>query len=307
MYRLLLILSLSLWNLSAWAFSPKVEKVTEQVYAIVGELDQRSPENQGLNNTSGFIITDEGVVLVGSGATEGSAKLLEAAVKSVTDKPIRHVINIGVQDHHWMGNAYFIQQNIPVLALARTVESQHQQEANNRQRLAAALKIKPDSLKVAYATQSFPEATHAFNVGKTKLELRYLGDGHFPGDALLWLPDEKILFTGDLVFNERMLGVLPDISKVKAWQATFKSMCELKPQWVIAGHGKPSDLANAQKNTGDYLDWLVTEVSKAVDNLEDLSSTVDRLAQEKRFDYLALHESLHRKNIHQTYLQLEQN
>ena len=73
MYRLLLILSLSLWNLSAWAFSPKVEKVTEQVYAIVGELDQRSPENQGLNNTSGFIITDEGVVLVGSGATEGSA------------------------------------------------------------------------------------------------------------------------------------------------------------------------------------------------------------------------------------------
>lgn len=64
------------------------------------------------------------------------------------------------------------------------------------------------------------------------------------------LPDEKILFTGDLVFNERMLGVLPDISKVKAWQATFRSMRELKPQWVIAGHGKPSDLVMPEEYWG---------------------------------------------------------
>ena len=80
------------------------------MYAIIGELDQRSAENQGLNTTTDFIITADGVVLVGSGATAGSAKMLEAAVKSFTDKPIKQVLNIGVQDHHWMGNSHFLAQ-----------------------------------------------------------------------------------------------------------------------------------------------------------------------------------------------------
>ncbi len=81
---------------TAQAFEPTTAKVTDKVYAIIGELDQRTAENQGLNNTTGFIITDDGVVLVGSGATEGSAKMLEAAIKTVTDKPIKQVLNIGV-------------------------------------------------------------------------------------------------------------------------------------------------------------------------------------------------------------------
>ncbi|MEZ5449343.1 MAG: hypothetical protein R3E89_10265 [Thiolinea sp.] len=95
------------------------------------------------------------MVLVDSGATAGSAKMLEDAVKSVTDQPIIDVINIGVQDHHWMGNHYFLQQHIPVLALARTVASQHQQESMNRMRLASGIGGKPEDLTVEYADQVF--------------------------------------------------------------------------------------------------------------------------------------------------------
>jgi hypothetical protein len=107
----------------AHAFELKTTKVTDKVYTLVGELDQRTKENQGLNNTTGFIITDDGVVLVGSGATADSAKMLETAIKKVTDKPIKQVFNIGVQDHHWMGNSHFLAQKIPVSALAKTVGS----------------------------------------------------------------------------------------------------------------------------------------------------------------------------------------
>jgi glyoxylase-like metal-dependent hydrolase (beta-lactamase superfamily II) len=289
----------------AHAFEPATQKVTDHIYAIVGELDQRTPENQGLNNTTGFIITDNGVVLVGSGATESSAKMLESAVKKITDKPIKQVINIGSQDHHWMGNSYFLAQKIPVSALARTIESQKQQELGNRMRLSSGIGGKPEDLKVEYASETFAGDEKDLNIGGVEMSLRYLGDAHFPGDAVLWLPKEKVVFTGDMVFNDRMLGILPDITNIKAWQASFRKMAELKPEYVIPGHGKPSDLATAQKNTGDYLDWLVSEVGKSLENMEDLGDAVKRLSADKKFDFLQLSKDLHGRNIHQTYLQLE--
>lgn len=289
----------------ALAFEPSTQKVTDHVYAIVGELDQRSADNQGLNNTSGFIITADGVVLVGAGATAGSAKMLESAIKKITDKPIKQVINIGVQDHHWMGNAYFLDQNIPVSALAKTVDSQKQHESGNRLRLSTALDLKPEDLKVAYASETFAGDEKNLTIGGVDMSLRYLGDAHFPGDAVLWLPEERIAFTGDIVFNDRMLGVLPDISKVKDWQTTFKNLAELKPAHIIPGHGQASDWATAQKNTGDYVDWLVSEVGQSITEMEDLGDAVNRLSADQRFSFLKLAEDLHSKNVHQVYLQLE--
>lgn len=298
-------LCLLLFTQTAAAFEPTTEKVTDNVYAIVGELDQRTAENQGLNNTSGFIITDDGVVLIGSGATEGSAKMLEAAIKKVTDKPIKQVLNIGVQDHHWMGNSHFLAQKIPVSALSKTVESQKAQETMNRMRLSSGIGGKPEDLKVEYASETFDGDEKTLTIGGVEMSLRYLGDAHFPGDAVLWLPKEKIVFTGDIVFNERMLGVLPEISKIKDWQTTFKKVAELKAEHVIPGHGNPSDWATAQKNTGDYLDWLVTEVGKSLEEMEDLGDAVKRLSADETFSFLKLSKDLHGRNVHQTYLQLE--
>ncbi|MBJ6610290.1 MAG: MBL fold metallo-hydrolase [Candidatus Thiothrix moscowensis] len=300
-----LALSLLLPVANAHAFAPTTEKVTDNVYAIVGELDQRTAENQGLNNTTGFIITADGVVLVGSGATAGSAKMLETAVKTVTDKPIKQVINIGVQDHHWMGNSHFLAQKIPVSALAKTVESQKTQETMNRLRLASGIGGKPEDLQVEYASETFDGDEKTLNIGGVELSLRYLGDAHFPGDAVLWLPREKIVFTGDTVFNERMLGVLPEISSIRGWQATFKKITALQPEHVVPGHGAPSDWATAQKNTGEYLDWLITEVSKSLAEMEDLGDAVKRLSADETFAFLKLAKDLHGRNIHQAYLQLE--
>ena len=105
--------------------------------------------------------------------------------------------------------------------------------------------------------------------------------------------------------NEGMLGVLPEITKIKDWQATFKKMTELKPEHMIAGHGAPSDLATAQKNTGDYLDWLVAEVGKSLAEMEDLGDAVKRLSADDKFSFLKLSKDLLGRNVHQTYLQLE--
>ncbi len=175
----------------------------------------------------------------------------------------------------------------------------------NRMRLSSGIGGKPEDLQVEYASETFDGDDKTLTIGGVELSLRYLGDAHFPSDAVLWLPQEKVVFTGDTVFNERMLGVLPEISKIKDWQATFKKVAELQPKHVIPGHGNPSDLATAQKNTGDYLDWLVTEVGKSLEEMEDLGDAVKRLSADDTLSFLKLSEDLHGRNVHQTYLQLE--
>ena len=69
---------------------------------------QELKKNFGSNNTVGFVVTDKGVVLIGSGAMPAGAKVIHQAIQEITSKPILWVVNIGAQDHHWLGNSYFV-------------------------------------------------------------------------------------------------------------------------------------------------------------------------------------------------------
>ena len=289
---------------AAAAFELKAEKVTDHVYALVGEIGPRSKENMALNNTLGFVITEKGVLLVGTGATEDAAALIEASIKKITDKPITQVINIGSQDHHRMGNAYFAKKGIPVTALLRTSKTQteHIDDHLNRLDKLGLKHLAKDKIKLA--DKLIDADSHSFSLGDMDFELRYFGDTHFPNDAILWLPKQKVLFTGDLVFNDRMLGVQP-YSQTKPWFESYKKMVALKPEFVIPGHGHAGTLAKAQKDTGDYLQWLVTEVSKAKEDWEELDEMVKRLSATTQFDHLKFHKTWNPLNLNRTYLQFE--
>jgi len=304
MLRLFLV-SLALLSITTvQAFELVTQKITDKVYALVGEVAPRSKENLALNNTLGFVITSKGVLLVGTGSTEEAAALIEASIKKVTDKPITQIINIGAQDHHWMGNSYFEKKGIPVTALKRTSKTQSEHIPNHLARLDKLKLAHLPADKIKLADTVIDADEHKFQLGDTNFELRYIGDSHFPNDAILWLPKEKIIFAGDLIFNDRMLGIQPQ-SKTRSWAEAFNKMVAMKPEFVIPGHGKAGLLAKAQKDTGDYINWLVSEVSKAKEDWEDIGDMVARLKKTNKFDYLKFHETWNPINLNRTYLQFE--
>ncbi len=290
---------------SVMAFELQVEPVAKDVHALVGEIGPRKPENHALNNTLGFVVTPEGVVLVGSGTTEPAARMIDAAVARVTEQPIRWVVNIGVQDHHWMGNRYFTRKGARVIALQRTVEDQKQVVDNHLRRLRQVLgDEEANSLMPEWAAEALPGERAEFELGGKRFELLWPGGGHFTGDALLWMPDQRVVFAGDYVFHDRMLGIQPE-SKLLDWQRSFHRIEVLEPLWVVPGHGHAGDLAKARRDTGDYLDWLVTQVGKALEDWKELEETVDELADAPQFRHLKFYDAWHRRNIHSAYLQLE--
>lgn len=280
------------------------EKVAENVYALIGSTQNRTYENHALNNNVGFVVTEAGIALIDSGASRLGARVIEAAVREISDLPIRWVFNLGVQDHRWLGNGHFVDQGARVIALVRTVDAQSRHADAHVALLRGILKDRFDGTEPITAREPI-DADHAeFEFGGVRFVLRWLGDAHYRGDAVLWLPETGVLFAGDIVFHDRMLGVWPH-SPVDAWRDSFHAMEKLPAKIVVPGHGNPGDLAQARRDTGDYLDFLMDRVAAAARDWEPLDAVTERLAEQPRFRHLEHYDGWHRRNVNQTYIQFE--
>lgn len=285
-------------------YEPAAQAVTENVYAIIGPLGQRSALNDGLNNNLGFVVADGGVILIDSGASRLGARAIERAVAAVTPLPVKWVINTGSQDHRWLGNDYFAYKGAEIIALERTAQTQQQYAAQQLESLRGFVGARLDGTRPRAAAQPLAGDAVALERGGVRLELRYT-DAHFPGDAWVWLPDRSVLFTGDLVYVDRMLTVLPASSMIKGRDA-YRAMEALAPKIIVPGHGRVTDLAGARRDCGDYYDFLVDTVGAAASDMEPMDEVIDRYSDLEAFKHLENFQDLHRANMNRTYLEFEQ-
>lgn len=280
-----------------------VTKVNDHVYAIVGEIDDRTYDNDGLNNNQAFILTKDGVILIDSGASKHGAERIEKAIAGVSKTPVKWVINTGSQDHRWLGNAYFASKGAEVIAYEATVATQKKVGAGQMETLSKTLKDRYEGTKPAYATRLLKDSPTTLTLGGETLEMR-LTDAHFPGDSMVWLPKEKIAVTGDLVYVDRMLGV-HDTSSVKNAWAAWQELVKLNPTTVIPGHGQVCDMAKAKKDTGDYYAFLVNVIGKAAQDMAPMDEVIKANAERAEFKHLKHYDTWHKTIMNRTYLQFE--
>jgi glyoxylase-like metal-dependent hydrolase (beta-lactamase superfamily II) len=293
------------WSMiQAAGYVPRAQAVTDGVYAIIGPIDGRTYDNHALNNNLGFIVTPDGVILIDSGASRQGAELIEAAVSGVTDRPVRWVINTGSQDHRWLGNDHFRNRGAQIIALERTVNTQRSFANRHMDTLGPVLKDRLDGTRPMFADNPHDEDSRRLELGGVEIDLMWLGDAHFPGDAVVWLPGQGVLFSGDLIYVDRMLGIHP-WSDLLSWQRAFKKAEQLNPGYIVPGHGSVSSPEKARRDTGDYLDWLVHHVSHAVEEWEPIEDAVNRLADAAEFSHLKHFDNWHRTNVNRAYLHLE--
>lgn len=299
----LILLCTALLPPSVLAYTPKAEQVADRVYAIIGPLDQRSADNDGLNANYGFIVTGEGVILIDAGASLIGAQKIEKAVAEITSQPIKWVINSGSQDHRWLGNAYFASKGAKTIALARTAKTQKQYAQQHMEGLRKFLGKRLDGTVTQPASKALEGNATKLTLGGVELILHYT-DAHFPGDAWIWLPHEKILFSGDLIYVDRLFAVLP-WSSVKNGQRAFRAMEALKPKQIVPGHGRVTDLLRARQECGDYYDFLNDTIGSAAIDMQTMEEVLDQYMQLPQFEHLAHFDELHRANMNRSWLEYE--
>jgi glyoxylase-like metal-dependent hydrolase (beta-lactamase superfamily II) len=279
-----------------------LQKVKDNVYAIVGPFGNRTSENHGNNSTSGFVITNEGVVLVDSGGSYLGAAEIDRFIKQVTDKPVKIVINSGGQDHRWLGNGYFKERGARIIASKAAVDDQRARLQDQMFMLGNLIGVKGlEGTEAVYADEAFDESKR-FTFGGTNFELKMVGIAHTPGDILIWLPDQRVMFSGDVVFIGRMLGV-QSYSNSKQWIEAFKTMASFKPDHVIPGHGPATNLSQAKTDTLDYLMFLRGTVGAFMEEGGTITD-IGKLDQ-SRFKHLADYQTLKGRNAQQVFQEME--
>lgn len=287
----------------ALALEVKFEAVAPNVYAYVGDTGARTPENQGLNANIGLVVTPTGAVLIDSGPTYQVAQRIEQAARLVTNQPIKWVVNTGGQDHRWLGNGYFAKHGAQLMAHVHAVPDMRNRGGDQMAGLQRVLGDTANGTQPTLPNQLIEGPHTVMSLGGVAFEFVYAGGAHTPGDMLVWLPEQRVLFSGDVVYVDRMLGVLP-VSQTKPWLDSFAAIERLAPTWIVPGHGRVATVAHARTDTANYLLALRAHMAQAVEAGTDMRAAVASF-DSAPFKYLLNADELMPGNASRVYLELE--
>lgn len=286
---------------AASAGSLEIQPVADNVFALVGGKEQRSPDNLANNATFGVVVTDEGIVLIDPGGSRKGAEAIDAAIQTISDKPVRVVIDTGGQDHRWLGNGYWKDKGATIIASADAVADQKERQSMQFTMLDALIGDALDGTEPVYADTVFDD-DYAFSLGGLEFEIVHPGAAHTPGDSYVWLASRDTVFTGDIVFTERILGVL-EMSSSSGWLESFDSLAALDPAHVVPGHGHATTLARAKADTRDYLANLREKIGEHVEAGGDMIGSVE--VDQLNFSHLEQFDALARRNAQQVFSEME--
>lgn len=284
------------------ALYQKPVEVIPHVWSAIGATAPPTYENSGHNNNLSFIVTGDGVVVVNGGAAYVLAEALHGEIKGITDQPVKLVINENGQGHAMLGNSYWAEQGVPILAhedAAAAFEDAGGQILEGMQRYN---RDKAEGTFLAGPTETFTDS-RVIEMGDFRIEVLYLGPAHSPGDISVWLPEQSLVIAGDMAFHERLLPIFDDTGTadwLETWETAFEP---LNATYVIPGHGHPTNMAQVRRYTRDYLVHLRAEIAAHLEAGGDLAEAY--YVDQAPFAHLDTFEELATRNAGQVYVQME--
>ena len=280
----------------------KPVEVIPHVFSAIGATAPPTYDNAGHNNNLSFIVTDAGVVVINAGASDALAAALHAEIKAVTDQPVVLVINENGQGHAVLGNGYWRDQGVDVLAHVDAIAETQKNGDFILQRMQAYNKDRAGNTRMEHANLSF-DARYDLTLGGVDIEVLHLGPAHDPGDTQVWIPAWNIMIAGDIAFHERMLPIFPHTC-TSCWIETWVDKLEpMAPTYLIPGHGHPTNLAQVRRYTLDYLNDLRAKIGAHIEADGDLAGAY--YVDQTQWQGLDTFEELATKNAGRVFEEME--
>jgi glyoxylase-like metal-dependent hydrolase (beta-lactamase superfamily II) len=247
---------------------------------------------------SGVVIGDDGVLIVDTTATPAMAQDLIARIRAITDKPIKYVVLSHYHAVRVLGaSAYFAEGAQQIIASRGTYEmivergeADMKSEIERFPRLFAGVETVPG---LTWPTLVFEKEITLF-LGKLEVRIAHLGSGHTKGDTVVWLPQEKVLFSGDLV--EYDAACYCGDAQLAEWPATLDALQALNPEKLVPGRGPalttPDDVKKGIAYTKDFVTTLFKSGQEAVAEQLDLKAAMAhaRRAMDPKFGHVFIYE-----------------
>ena len=209
---------------------------------------------------SGVVIGDDSVLVVDTTATPVMARSLIALIREVTDKPIKHVVLSHYHAVRVLGAfAYASEGCQHIIASRGTYEMIVERGAQD---MKSEIERFP---RLFQAVESIPGLTWptlvlerqvTLYLGKLEIRILHVGPGHTKGDTIVWLPQQRILFSGDLV--EYQAAAYTGDAQLEEWPDTLAHLRAMEPEQLVPGRG-PALQNRQQVHAGlDYTKDFVT-------------------------------------------------
>jgi len=285
-------------------------KVAEGIYAFISP-ESKAPLVSG-NCTA--VIGEDGVLVVDSGHFPSLTRRMIGEIRQMTDKPVRYLVNTHWHADHVTGNNVY-REVFPNVIIMSTPDTQERlakplPQYDDRTQITQAVPVIEEILRSGksrngaplsddarryyeimlndgkYALAEFQQPKPApptltferaikVNLGNREVEIRFLGRGHSAGDAVVYVPDSRVLITGDLLVNPIPYAYG---SFIEEWIATLKELSNYDATAIIPGHGPVERDKLYLQQVVALLETLTNQVHAGVKeglDLEQVRSKVD--------------------------------
>ena len=280
-----------------------LERVSEHVYYVQGAAGVAT-DNAGFISNAGFVVTSEGVVVFDALGTPSLANLLLEKIRSVTDKPIKKVIVSHYHADHIYGLQVFREQGAVIYApkgVLDYIESAEAAERLEERRFSLDPWVNDKTYIVG--PDHLLESGLSFSMGDIRFQVDLLGAAHSEGDLTLYVEPDRVLFSGDIIFEGRV-PFLGD-ADTGQWLDTLKHMETTQLVALIPGHGgaakDPNQAISATRNYLEYIRKVMGEAAKEFVPFADAYAKADW----SEFKSLPAFEEANRRNAYQVFLSME--
>lgn len=277
-------------------------EVIKNVYSAIGATAPPTYENAGHNNNLSFIVTGDGVVVVNAGANYALSAAMHEEIKAVTDQQVKLVINENGQGHAMLGNNYWVEKGIDVLAHVDAASAFEEDQAQIFAGMQRYARENAEGTVPQGPTITF-EDEYIIEMGDMRIEVLYLGPAHSPGDVSVWLPEQRMVIAGDMAFHERMPPIFADTCTscwLESWETNFEPLDAL---YVIPGHGHPTNMDVVRAGTHGYVSYLRAQIGEHLDEGGDLAGAY--YVDQSPYAHLDTFEELATKNAGVVFAEME--
>ena len=301
---MLCILMQRSWAQSSEITPLPVYRVSPSAWYVEGQSALGTSANQNFISNAAFVVTRDGVVVIDALGSPALATRLLATIKAITPLPVTHVIVTHYHADHIYGLQTLKAAGAKIVAHQAAKIYLHSDTARlrleaSRQELAPWIDA---HTRLVEADQWIDRET-SLSLGGMEFQLKPLGPSHTPEDLAIYLPQEKVLFAGDLVFRSR----IPYVGQAdsRQWILALDKLLAYDTNVIVPGHGALStDAKKDMQLTRDYLMYLRTTMGAATKNMEPFEDAY-KAVDWTPFEHLPLFRVANRMNAYNTYLLME--